>query len=506
MIDVALLSVIRRWHLRDGMAIREIARRTGLSRNTIRKYLSTGIVEPKYPERHSPSKLDRFAPKLASWLKAEANKNRKLRRNLRQIYSDLVALGYEGSYDRVAAFARDWRQAQQEATRTTGRGTFIPLSFAPGEAFQFDWSEDWAVIAGVKTKLQVAQLKLSYSRAFILRAYPLQTHEMLFDAHNHAFRVVGGVPRRGIYDNMKTAVDKIRKGKVRDINTRFQAMVSHYLFEDEFCNPAAGWEKGQIEKNVQDSRHRIWQGAPAFESLDALNAWLEQRCLALWQELHHPTLGGTVADAWVEEHAQLMAVPVPFDGFVEYTKRVSPTCLINFERNRYSVPASFANRPVSLRVYADHLVIAAEGQIIAEHQRTIDRRHDFSHTIYDWRHYLAVLQRKPGALRNGAPFAEFPEAFKQLQSHLLKRPGGDREMVEILALVLHHDEQAVLTAVELALDAGVPSKQHILNLLGRLIEVPPPAPIDAPQALVLTIEPVANVTRYDSLREVRDAA
>ena len=503
---MALLSVIRRWHLRDGMAIREIARRTGLSRNTIRKYLSTGIVEPKYPERHSPSKLDRFAPKLASWLKAEANKNRKQRRNLRQIYTDLVALGYEGSYDRVAAFARGWRQAQREANQTTGRGTFIPLSFAPGEAFQFDWSEDWAVIAGVKTKLQVAQLKLSYSRAFILRAYPLQTHEMLFDAHNHAFRVVGGVPRRGIYDNMKTAVDKIRKGKARDINSRFQAMVSHYLFEAEFCNPAAGWEKGQIEKNVQDSRHRIWQGAPAFESLAVLNAWLEQRCVTLWHELRHPELPATVADAWAEEHAQLMAVPAPFDGFVEYTKRVSPTCLINFERNRYSVPASFANRPVSLRVYADHLVIAAEGRIIAGHARVIDRRHDFSHTIYDWRHYLAVLQRKPGALRNGAPFAEFPEAFKQLQSHLLKRPGGDREMVEILALVLHHDEQAVLTAVELALDAGVPSKQHILNLLGRLIELPPPAPIDAPQALVLTIEPLANVTRYDSLREVRDAA
>ena len=504
---MALLSVIRRWHLRDGMAIREIARRTGLSRNTIRKYLSTGIVEPKYPERHSPSKLDLFAPKLAAWLKAESKKNRKQRRNLRQIYADLSSLGYEGSYDRVAAFARHWRQAQQEAAGTTGRGTFIPLTFAPGEAFQFDWSEDWAVIAGVKTKLQVAQLKLSYSRAFFLRAYPLQTHEMLFDAHNHAFRVVGGVPRRGIYDNMKTAVDRIRKSKARDINTRFKAMVSHFLFEAEFCNPASGWEKGQIEKNVQDSRHRIWQGAPTFENLDALNAWLEQRCLTLWQELRHPELPGTVADAWADELALLMAVPAPFDGFVEHTKRVSPTCLINFERNRYSVPASFANRPVSLRVYADHLVVAAEGNVIAEHSRVIDRRHhDSSQTIYDWRHYLSVLQRKPGALRNGAPFAEFPDGFKRLQSSLMKRPGGDREMVEILALVLHHDEQAVLMAVEMALDAGVPSKQHVLNLLGRLVELPPPAPIDAPQALVLKIEPLANVTRYDSLREVRHVA
>ena len=198
MIDVALLSVIRRWHLRDGVAIREISRRTGLSRNTIRKYLRSGVVEPRYPERQSPSQLDTFAPKLGLWLQTDSKKNRKQRRNLRQMHADLVALGYTGSYDRVAAFARKWRQAQQEEARTCGRGTFIPLTFAPGDAFQFDWSEDWAVLGGVRTKLQVAQLKLAYSRAFILRAYPLQTHEMLFDAHLHAFRLLGGVPHRGI--------------------------------------------------------------------------------------------------------------------------------------------------------------------------------------------------------------------------------------------------------------------------------------------------------------------
>src|SRR5690606_30642610 len=137
-------------------------------------------------------------------------------------------------------------------------------------------------IAGTRTKLQVAHFKLSHSRAFYLRAYPLQTHEMLFDAHNHAFEVLGGVPRRGIYDNMRTAVDRVHKGKKRDVNARFGAMVSHFLFEPEFCNPAAGWEKGQIEKNVRDARHRLWQSALAFPSLTELNAWLLQRCQALW--------------------------------------------------------------------------------------------------------------------------------------------------------------------------------------------------------------------------------
>jgi transposase len=504
-INVAILSSIRRWHLRDQMPIREITRRTGLSRNTVRKYLANKVVESRYPHRKTPSKLDDYAAKLTAWLKTEAGKGRKQKRCIKQLHRDLVQLGFTGSYDRVVAFAKRWRQEQQELAKTAGRGTFIPLTFAPGDAFQFDWSEDWAVIAGERTKLQIAQFKLSHSRAFFLRAYPLQTHEMLFDAHNQAFATFGGVPARGIYDNMKTAVDKVRRGKQRDINIRFAAMVSHYLFNAEFCNPASGWEKGQIEKNVQDSRHRIWNRLPAFNSLTELNDWLHSKCLSLWDELAHPEQPGrSIADVYAEERSFLMALSCPFDGFVEHTKRVSPTCLVTFERNRYSVPASYANRPISLRVYADRLVLVAEAQIIAEHARLILRNPGIGRTLYDWRHYLSVLQRKPGALRNGAPFTELPDSFKRLQAVLLKRPGGDREMVEILALILQHDESSVLAAVELALESGVASKQNVLNLLKRLIEPAPPAPVDTP--LALAVEPQANVSRYDQLREVRHAA
>ena len=409
----------------------------------------------------------------------------------------------------MAAFARRWRTELQYEQQTSGRGTFVPLAFQPGEAFQFDWSEDYAVLDGKVTKLQVAHTKLAHSRAFIVRAYLLQTHEMLFDALTQAFRVLGGVPQRGIFDNMKTAVDKIGTGKARQVNARFAAMASHYLFETDFCNPASGWEKGQVEKNVQDARRRLWQPMPSFPDLAELNAWLEAQCIAQWSEIQHGAMPGTVADVHAEEVPCLMPLGRPFDGFVEQIKRVSPTCLIAFDRNRYSVPASFANRPVSLRIYPDRLVIAAEGQIVCEHARLIDRSHNKpGRTIYDWRHYLAVIQRKPGALRNGAPFLEMPEAFRELQGHLLKRPGGDREMVEILSLVLHHDEQAVLRAVELALEAGVATKTHVLNVLQRLIDgkAPPAAPIDAPQALRLTQEPEANVVRYDRLREIRHAS
>ena len=507
---MALLSVIRRWHFRQNIPIREIERRTGLSRNTIRKYLRAETVEPKFRVPDRPSKLDAFAEKLSGWLRIEAGKSRKQRRTVKQMHADLAALGFDGSYGRVAAFVRKWKAERQYEQQISGRGTFVPLVFAPGEAFQFDWSEDWAVIAGERVKLQAAHTKLSHSKAFIVRAYPLQTHEMLFDALTQAFRVLGGVPRRGIFDNMRTAVDRIGSGKARQVNARFAAMASHYLFEPEFCTPASGWEKGQVEKNVQDARRRLWQRMPGFPDLEALNIWLEEQCIAQWSKVQHGNLAGTIAEVHAAETASLMEMGRPFDGFVEHTKRVSPTCLIHFERHRYSVPASFANRPVSLRVYPDRLVIAAEGQVLCEHRRLIVRSHHLrGQTVYDWRHYLAVIQRKPGALRNGAPFAEMPEAFRQLQAHLLKRPGGDKEMVEILSLVLHHDEQAVLCAVELALDASVPTKTHILNLLHRLIDGKPTtiAAIDAPQALALNREPKANVARYDALRckEVRRA-
>jgi hypothetical protein len=276
------------------------------------------------------------------------------------------------------------------------------------------------------------------------------------------------------------------------------------VFAPEFCNPAAGWEKGQVEKNVRDARHRLWQPMPNMPDLAALNTWLEHRCMELWHEIPHGGLQGTVADVWAAEQAALMPLPTAFDGFVEHSKRVSPTCLISFERNRYSVPASFANRPVSVRVYPDRIVIAAEGQILCDHPRLIQRSHQGpTRTIYDWRHYLAVIQRKPGALRNGAPFVELPPAFQRLQERMLRRPGGDREMVDILALVLQHDEQAVLVAVEMALAEDVATKTHVLNLLHRLIDGKSTAierDLDTPQALILRLEPKADVERYDGLR------
>ena len=154
MIGMALLSVIRRWHFREHLSIWEICRRTGLSRNTVRKYLRLDGVELKFKVPERPIRLDPFADRLSAWLKTESKKGRKQKRTLTQLHAELVSLGYDGSYCRVAAFAREWKADRQREFLTTGRGTFVPLVFEPGEAFQLDWSEDWAIIGNESTKLQ----------------------------------------------------------------------------------------------------------------------------------------------------------------------------------------------------------------------------------------------------------------------------------------------------------------------------------------------------------------
>lgn len=125
-----------------------------------------GTIEPKFAVPDPPSKLDPFAEKLTGWLTTETAKSREQRRSVKQLYADLVALGYTGSYNRVAAFTPEWRIDRQREQQTTGRGTFVPLAVRPGEAFQFDWSEDCALLGGERTKLQVAHMECQIPRDY----------------------------------------------------------------------------------------------------------------------------------------------------------------------------------------------------------------------------------------------------------------------------------------------------------------------------------------------------
>jgi hypothetical protein len=275
-------------------------------------------------------------------------------------------------------------------------------------------------------------------------------------------------------------------------------MTGHYLFEADFCNVASGWEKGQVEKNVQDRRRHIWREASEkrWASLAELNAWLLQTCVDSWQELPHPEWSElTLADVWQDERTRLMALPRPFDGYVEHPTRVTSTALIHFQRNRYSVPCEWVNAVVSLRVYADTLrLVGPQGEVV-----DLSRSFERDQTFYDWQHYISLLERKPGALRNGAPFKTMPEPLQELQRQLLKHPGGDRVMAQVLSAVPLHGVEAVVVAVELALQAGRVSGEHVLNTLSRLKEPRSPvAVVDTP--LTLLVPPQANTSRYDGLR------
>jgi transposase len=494
-----MIGRIRRLHCRGNKSEREIARITGLSRNTVSKWLH-GQVDgpPKYRRSDKPSKLTPFHDALKLALKADARRPRHERRTAKALYAEIKAAGYDGGYTRVTDFVRAWRHSEGQSLSAKA---FVPLAFELGEAFQFDWSEEGLVVGGIYYRLQVSHMKLCASRAFWLVAYPSQGHEMLFDAHTRSFAALGGVARRGIYDNMKTAVDKVKKGKGRIVNERFAAMCSHYLFDPDFCNVASGWEKGVVEKNVQDSRRRIWIEAAKrkFSSFAELNAWLADRCRALWQEIRHPEHAQfSVAEMLEHERTQLMPMPAPFDGYVEKPARVSSTCLVSVARNRYSVPCELFGQMVSTRLYPGAIVIVAGDKIVARHERLSNA----GDTRYDWQHYIPLLQRKPGALRNGAPFADMPEPLQRLRKGLLRQSGGDRVMAQVLAIVPGSGLDAVVVAVELALEGGPPGRvsvEHVVNVLSRLNAQS--APATAATHLKAQTPPLADTARYDQLRD-----
>ncbi len=198
------------------------------------------------------------------------------RLTLIRVFEELRGLGYEGGYDAVRRYARAWQRARGAATAAA----YVPLSFAPGEAYQFDWSHEVVLIGGTTVTVKVAHVRLCHSRMLFVRAYPRETQEMVFDAHDRAFAFFKGACTRGIYDNMKTAVEAIFVGNERAFNRRFLQMCSHYLVDPVACTPAAGWEKGQVENQVGLVRERFFTPRLRVTSYDELNAWLLDQCVA----------------------------------------------------------------------------------------------------------------------------------------------------------------------------------------------------------------------------------
>jgi len=496
MLVVETIGRIRREHLVRGKSIKEIARDLKISRNTVRKILRSGETSFSYEREVQPRpRLGRWKGDLDRLLTANAGTSARERLTLIRLFEELRALGYEGSYDAVRRYARTW--SREHASQTAA--AFVPLSFAPGEAYQFDWSHEIVVMNGVTVTVKVAHVRLCHSRMMFCRAYPRETQEMVFDAHERAFAFFRGACTRGIYDNMKTAVDTIFIGKDRQYNRRFLQMCSHHLVDPVACTPASGWEKGQVENQVGLIRERFFTPRLRVKTYDELNAWLTDKCIAYAKVRPHPERQDrTVWEVFEEERPNLVPYRGRFDGFHALPASVSKTCLVRFDNNKYSVNASAVGRPVEIHAYADRIVIRQDGRAVAEHAR----HHGRGETIYDPWHYVPVLARKPGALRNGAPFKDWvlPAALERVRRKLAGSDDGDRQMVAILATVLTDGLPAVEAACARAMSEGVHSSDVIINILARQRDPGPAATILTPDALRLRHAPLADCARYDQLR------
>ncbi len=496
MLVVETIAKIRLARFGHKKSIKEICRDLHVSRKVVRKVIRSEATEFHYERATQPlPKIGLWRERLDSLLLENAEKSARERLTFVRLFEELRGLGYDGGYDAVRRYAKSWRKERGAALAQA----YVPLSFEPGEAYQFDWSHEIVVLGGVTVTVKAAHMRLCYSRMLFVRAYPRETQEMVFDAHDRAFAFFKGACTRGIYDNMKTAVETIFIGKERQYNRRFLQMCGHYLVDPVACTPASGWEKGQVENQVGLVRERFFTPRLRFKTYEELNAWLLDKCVAYAKTHRHPEIADkTIWEAFEEERPKLVPLRSRFDGFHAVSAAVSKTCLVRFDNNKYSVKACAVGHPVEIHAYADRIVIRQDGAIVAEHRRVFGREA----TIYDPWHYVPVLARKPGALRNGAPFKDWllPAAMEKIRRKLTGSADGDRQMVKILAAVLDDGLATVEAACAEALDQGVYSADVVLNILARRRDPGPPLTILAPDALKLKQAPLADCARYDSIR------
>ena len=480
MMSVDQIQQVRQLKYVNCLSIREIAKRTGISRNTVRKILRSEKTKFEYVrEKHSKPITGDYYTLIETWLSEDTKERKKHRRTAKRMYEVLcLEHNFKGSYESVAKCVREIRVELGQASKKA----YIPLIFEPGDAFQFDWGEVYARIKGKEVKLQLAALQLAYSRVFFAYAYPNQKQELLFDAHCKAFQFFGGSCRRGIYDNMRSAVKRILKGRGRDLSERFTQLCSHYLFEPDFCNPASGNEKGRVENLIGVIRRNFFSPIPNFESLDELNASLLSFCIALSRSKQHPEFGNMSRfEVFQKEKESLVQLPAfEFESCRLKNATVAPISTVVFDTNRYSVPTNYVGKSVMIKAFYEKLVISFKGKIIATHIRSFEK----NHFVFDPTHYLELLVRKPRAFEDGMPFKywDLPAVFYEYRKLLHKKSKDpDRVFAQTLYLLKDFPLSEVTKALQEALKLKLCSGPYVLSNVRRQLE-----DVDEPQVLTLS--------------------
>jgi len=479
MITVIDRERIRRAYYVEGKTMRQIEREMHHGYWTIPKALDSAERQPYTLSRPKLApKLGPYKEKIAGLLEKERSLPRKQRFTTHKIYKLMEAEGYSGSESSLRRYVG---QKRRELRRPP---IFIPLQFEPGQDAQVDWGEAVFIMNQEEMKAQLFVMRLCYSRRTFVMAFPTQKQEAFFSAHIAAFHFFGGVPQTITYDNLKTAVRRILKGRNRQEQDRFITFRSHYLYASRFCTPGAGHEKGGVEHGVKYVRQNYLVPLPEVRDFVQLNAWLRERCLQDDQRQvnRQPQPIGVM---WAEERPYLRPLPATdFAGYVSREVKLNPYGQVTFETNRYSVPADKAQKQLTLHAYPFRIEIVRGAEIIASHQRCYGRQQDILNPL----HYLPLLAERPGAFNHAQPLQQWRQSWSPLYDELLcQLKAGQsehkaiREFIQILQLHLDFDGALVQKAIEQALVDKAPHLNGVLFCLNRLRD---PAP---------TLKPLDNL-------------
>jgi transposase len=451
----------------EGISRREAARRFGIDPRTVAKMLAFS-VPPGYRRSRAAArpKLDPYVGIIDQILAEDVRRPGKQRHTSKRIFQRLRdEHGYSGGQTIVKDYVHGARRRQREV--------FVPLRHEPGHA-QVDFGEALGVIGGVERKLHFFVMDLPHSDGCFVQAYPGETTEAFCDGHVRAFTFFGGVPKSILYDNSNIVVAGVLGDGKRQRTRVFAELQSHYLFADRFGRPGKGNDKGKVEGLVGYTRRNFLVPLPAFESFEALNAYLLQCCRGRMADClrgHEETIGERLER---DLAAFQRPLPAPYDACEKMATRVSSLSLVRYRLNDYSVPTSYGHRDVLVRGYVHEVVISCGAEIIARHMRSYERE-DF---VLNPLHYLALIERKIGALDQAAALAgwELPEAFAILRRLLEARMGkqGKREYVQVLRLMEVFEIDDVAASVRSAIERGAIGFDAVKHLVLCRIERRPP--------------------------------